>query len=238
MESNAITARPVLPERPPGVKSALTYYEGEQGVRYFARQNRGGLDQGRLEAWKFAPYVRPTDTVADFGCGSGALLASLDCAHRVGIEVNPAACAEAARHNIEIHHDPRSAGAARAHVVISNHALEHVPSPFEALAALREILMPGGRLVVCVPIDDWRTQRTFRPDDPDHHLYAWTPQLLGNLLAAAGFRVDSIRIVSRCFPPGWRRLFGRVPGPVFELLSFLSSVLLRRRQLLAVATKA
>lgn len=215
----------------------MIHYEGEQGARYFAYQNVAGLDQGRLEARKFARHIQPSNTVVDFGCGSGAVLANLRCARRIGVEVNPAARAEAARHAIELHASPESIPAATADVAISNHALEHVPSPLATLAQLRAILVPGGRLLLCVPIDDWRTQREFRADDPNHHLYTWTPLLLGNLLAEAGFRVGSIRVLTHCWPLGWRWLMDRVPDPVFDTLAWMQSCLLRRRQLFAIASK-
>jgi hypothetical protein len=37
----------------------------------------------------YAPYIRKTDAVVDFGCGGGFLLDALDCGDKMGVEINP-----------------------------------------------------------------------------------------------------------------------------------------------------
>jgi hypothetical protein len=114
--------------------------------------------------------------------------------------------------------------------------LEHTLCPFDELGRLREALKAGGRLVLWLPMDDWRTQRRLDRQDPNHHLYAWTPLLLRNLLVEAGFEVRECRVVTHAWPR-FTRLFARLPRPLFDLLARLWAVLLRRRQLAAVATR-
>jgi SAM-dependent methyltransferase len=124
-------------------------------------------------------------------------------------------------------------------VIISNHALEHVLSPIDTLRALGSKLKASGVLVLCVPVDDWRTQSTYDPADMNHHLYTWTSQLLGNSLSEAGFRVDqaSITVLTDAWFPAVIWFYARLPEPIFDLSCRFFGVLFKRRQLLAVVTK-
>ena len=162
---------------PPTQSGSVNHYVGEAGQGYFAWQ-RVIAKGSRIVASRFAPYIRKTDIVLDFGCGSGAVLAALDCLERHGIEVNPVAAAEARRRGLVVYETCHSVPDGHFDVVISNHALEHIMNPGESLVQLFRILKPGGKLCLIVPIDDWRKQRTFRLNDMHHHLYAWTPQRL------------------------------------------------------------
>src|SRR5712691_11890511 len=76
-------------------RPARNYREG-LGKAYFEYQEAAGELGARLDRWKFEESVRTTDTVVDFGCGGGALLAGLSAARKIGIEVNEPA-REAAR---------------------------------------------------------------------------------------------------------------------------------------------
>jgi SAM-dependent methyltransferase len=221
-------------ERAP--EGASTHYLGQAGTDYFAYQHAGGLLRGQLNArTKFASFVRPSDTVLDFGCGGGTLLRSLECARRVGVEINPVARAEAASHGIEVFETPAEVPDGVADLLVSNHALEHVTSPVAALQALRTKLKPGGKLVLVVPLDDWRGQLTYDPKDIDHHLYTWTPLLLGNLLSEAGYRVREVNVLTHAWFPNWPRWIGRLPTSVFDAVCWAYSIYSRRRQLVAVA---
>ena len=67
-------------------------------------------------------------------------------------------------------------------VIISNHALEHCREPFGELVEMRRVLRPNGQVVLILPLDDWRRSRNFRVNDINHHLFAWTPLLIGTWL--------------------------------------------------------
>ena len=58
---------------------------------YFGWQRAIGEFGVVASRFKYAPHIKPTDHVIDFGCGGGHLLAALPCAARMGVEVNPAA---------------------------------------------------------------------------------------------------------------------------------------------------
>lgn len=215
---------------------ASPHYLGQSGKDYFAFQHQAGLLRGQLNArTKFARFVRPSDVVIDFGCGGGTLLRSLQCARRIGIEINPVAGAEARSHGIEVFETPAETPDGVADVIVSNHALEHVTNPAATLQALRSKLKAGGKLVLVVPIDDWRVQRSYDPKDVDHHLYTWTPRLLGNILSEAGYVVHDITVLTHAWFPNWPRWIGRLPNGIFDAWCWAYSIYTRRRQLLAVA---
>jgi SAM-dependent methyltransferase len=172
----------------------------------------------------------------DFGCGGGDLLKHLHCGRRIGIEINPAARHVALRNGIEVYDSLDKVEDGCADIVLSNHAIEHVLSPLETLRELRSKLKPSGLLLICVPIDDWRIQRSYDHGDINHHLYTWTPQSLGNLLMEGGFACDGIqvRVITDAWPPRYQLLYRLLPWPVFQCCCRLTAVLLKRRQLLAV----
>jgi SAM-dependent methyltransferase len=212
------------------------HYLDAKGRSYLAWQDTGGIENGRIEARKFAPLIRPEHVVLDFGCGAGNILRALTCARKIGVEVNPAARERCEQVGITCFADVAEVPDGIVDVAISNHALEHVPAPIEAMRQIRRTLKPGGWFCVCVPIDDWRVRRRFDPQDVNHHLYTWTIQLLGNALTEAGFSVspDAIRLVNHTWPPKHLALEAALPRPVFKAICAFWAILVRRRELVAV----
>jgi SAM-dependent methyltransferase len=211
------------------------HYSGELGREYFSYQEPLSGLLAKLNRRYFAEAVRPDDVVVDFGCGSGHLLAQLETRRSIGIEVNEAARELALRRGIEIVQSAEQLDEEIADVVISSHALEHTLAPFKELVALRRILKPDGRLVMILPLDDWRAQRRMSPDR-NHHLYAWTPLTLGNLLTEAGYEVGACSIVTRAVPT--RLGLARSPRPLLDVAEVAWAVLRRRRQLLIKASRS
>jgi SAM-dependent methyltransferase len=214
-----------------------SHYRGELGARYFGWQGSGAELEARIELAKFEAELGPGDRVVDFGCGGGWLLGLLPGAEHTGIEPNPSARAEGRRRGLRIVESAAELDDGSADVVVSNHALEHTLTPWSELRELARILRPGGRLLLWLPIDDWRRQRRPEPDDVNHHLYTWTPQLLSNLLAEAGFEVLECRVVAHAWPRYHRTLFRLLSRPAFDLLARGWSRLALRRQLHAVALR-
>src|ERR1700676_4041987 len=216
------------------------HYKGAAGVKYFNWQNRDGAITGRIEARKFKAFVKPADTVLDFGCGGGHVLLSLNCARRLGVEINPAARTVATQQGIECHESIADFADNSFDVIISNHALEHALSPISVILAFRNKLKLSGVLVLCVPMDDWRTQPRYKREDINHHLHTWTPQLLGNSLFEAGFRPDqfSIRLLTHAWIPGTPRIYAKMPEFLFDFFCQMFAIATKQRQLLAVARKS
>jgi SAM-dependent methyltransferase len=217
--------------------SVSPHYVGERGARYAQWQVGLASAMGVVSSRKFSPFVTAEDTVLDFGCGGGYILLALQCARRLGIEPNEAALKVARANGIDVFPSIAMVSPRTADVVITSHALEHTTRPFDELRSIRAVLKPTGRLVMVLPIDDWRTQRHYDPRDINNHLYTWTPQLLGNLLADVGFSLEHIGVLTHAWPPGFR-IWRQFPAPVFDALCFAWAILRRRRQIYAVAVLA
>jgi SAM-dependent methyltransferase len=198
------------------------HYLGEKGEEYFAWQRQGGLFAARINAHKFADHIRPEHTVLDFGCGGGFLLKTLTCARRIGVEINPVARRQAVELGVECYGQICEVPHGIADVIVSDHALEHVPFPIGALRELKGKLRPNGVLALVVPIDNWRRQRRYNPADRNHHLHTWTPQLMGNTLVEAGFEVLSVRARTFAWPGNWTvAAYGRLPFWLFSWVCYL-----------------
>jgi SAM-dependent methyltransferase len=212
-------------------------YLGDRGVEYFAYQNERADLGGRLDARKFQPDIGPDDRVLDFGCGGGWILKHLDCAERVGVEPNPAARDICKRNGIaSVSGAEEISGSFD--VVITHHCLEHVPAPVTALQLLRKVVKASGKLIVVVPIDDWRGEASLDEEDINHHLHTWTPRLLKNTLKEGGFDAVSVRVLTHAWPPFYWQLYEILPTPLFDVVCGAFAIVRRRRQLIAVAKPA
>jgi SAM-dependent methyltransferase len=213
------------------------HYLGHKGEEYFFKVKQGayGTLHGQIEAHKFCHFIRPSDIVLDFGCGSGGLLQALECYRRIGVEINPIALQRSKEVGNECYTDLCEVPNRIADVVISNHVLEHVPYPIEALRQIKSKIKPGGILVLCVPIDDWRVHKNYQPDNPNHHLHTWTIQLLGNTLSEAGFAVHDgdISVLTHAWPRYYQFLYKRLPLPLFNFLCTVWAIFMKKRQLFA-----
>lgn len=216
--------------------STPTYGASEHyDADYFAWQNQHIGVKTRIKVTRFAPYIRPTDTVLDFGCAGGGMLAALPGARKIGVELNDVARESAEReHDIEAYKNLADVPDAIADVVVSNHTLEHIAHPYAALVQLRPKLKPDGTLVLVLPIDDWRAQPRWYPGDINRHLYTWSPLNLGNLLEEAGFAPQEVRVIHQTLMRGFDK-FAKLPRPMFEAVSWAYSHVRHRQELLAAA---
>jgi SAM-dependent methyltransferase len=214
-------------------------YLGAEGEAYFQRQSSAGLLAGKFNEFLYKPYVSEQDDVLEFGCGGGYLLHTLKAKTKVGVDINPAARARGAELGVQIYSTLDELKGRTFDKIITSHALEHVPNPYQALMELKSFLRPEGLLIWLSPLDDWRrkAQKQWQSDDPDMHLYTWTPLLLGNLLSAAGYKPLSVSLVTHAFPPLIvAKLMWGVNPRLFHLSAFVWASLRRQRQILAVAT--
>jgi SAM-dependent methyltransferase len=208
-------------------------YVGPQGADYFALQVGAGDALASTMARTYQPRIDRSATVLDFGCGGGSLLSRLVCGRRLGVEPLAESRALASSRGLEVSPSLDEIPDACVDVAISHHALEHCAYPFTELMQLHRVLKPRGKLVVMVPIEDWRVERRANEHDINHHLFAWTPLLMGNLLIAVGFTNVVCNVVSEAWDPR----FVRLPWGLFRLISRLEAAILKRRQLLATATR-
>ncbi len=216
------------------------HYQGTAGDQYVAHYQRDvDLPGYRFDAAEFYPYLKPTDTVLDFGCGNGGLLRLFQSrAGRVdGLEVNPAARALAQESGAQIYASLEALPAdAQYDVILSNHVLEHLRDVNAVLDQLRTKLRPGGLLLSRLPVDDVhaRKQRSWSHNDVDHHLHTWTPRLFANVLYESGFEVQHIHLVRQAWHP---RLFWTARLGLHRLAFWALARLKHRQNLFAVARR-
>lgn len=220
------------------------HYAGEAGRRYFAERFNARQHFGRQwQSRYFLPYCKSSLTLLDFGCGDGTISRQLPAARKLAVEVNPHCVQVIEQQNeqlgerIEVVADIASVPDACVDLLISNHSLEHVPSPYHVLCQMRRVLRPTGMLVLVTPFDDWRSDdnRAWQPGDRQNHLYTWSPVNIGNLLVEAGFEVESSALQSTAWSPKifWvRNIFGTA---AFRLACRLLAAVINRREVLSVA---
>jgi len=221
-----------MKERLSGVSD---HYHGLDGEAYSAWQvsSSGGMASETVR--RFAPFVNQADTVLDFGCGGGTLLATLRCAERVGVEPNPASRRLCAAKGISAYESISAVPMHSVDVIISNHALEHCLDPLGDLKQLSRVVKVGGRLVFVLPMEEWRREPQYRVGDINHHLFAWTPLTIGNLFMEAGYEVEQVDVIRMAWPIGAQVLWDRLPERLFDLLSRAWSIAFRLPQLRVVA---
>jgi len=175
----------------------------------------------------------------DFGCGGGAFLELMHLQgwHVLGLdacaavvdqivaELGLSALAGTLPH-AEL--EPESFD-----VVTMWHALEHVHRPMEVLRHARQVLVPGGRLVVSVPniesaLCRWCGSAWLGWDVP-RHLTHFSPTTLKQMVEQAGFQIESVRLFSHAL---WLREsaeLARRQGGHPRCLQWLSNRFLSRR---------
>ena len=162
----------------------------------------------RADAAFLAQYLPASGigTLLDVGCGHGATLADM---HQLGWKVQG------------VDPDPQAVEAARArgfHVTLGtvfsadlqavafnaitmSQVIEHVYRPIEMLRRCRDLLAPGGMLVVTTPNAESRGHRRFgrawRGLEPPRHLQVFSRQALELAARQAGFHTVRVRATIR-----------------------------------------
>ena len=204
---------------------------------YFNWQDAGVDVKIHYKTALFGAHVSDRDAVLDFGCAGGSLIASIDCGKRLGVEINPVARRAASERGIVTYPALEDVPDNSVDVVITSHTLEHIPHPYVALRQIRDKLKPDGKLVLLLPIDDWRRGRKYHGGDVNNHLYTWTPLLLGNLLTEAGYRVhpSDIRRVRHAMMRHFEWFDTHLPRRVFNSFCTMWSYMRHAQEIIAVA---
>jgi len=136
---------------------------------------------------------RPAGRVLDIGCNVGTFLSAAARAgwRAVGVEPNRRAAALAEQRGFEVHRglfdESLAAGLGEFDAVHAGDVIEHMFAPVEFLARVREVLRPGGLLVIVTPDIDSALGRLLQIK-PDEHLVYFTTESLGRAAHLAGFR--------------------------------------------------
>lgn len=211
----------------------MRYVSELQLQRYPWKEIPGSSHQLLLETIRSLPEGL---SVLDLGFGAGLLARRIRprCRYLAGIELDPEAAVEGA----PFFDDPvvgdllegiRGPWRMPFDVVVAGDILEHLPHPQDALAAIRPLLAPGGRLLVSLPnvanvtvrlsLLAGRFPYAERGILDRTHLRFYTRRSGEELLRTAGFRVERVRAtampVELAVP--W---LGRAPlGPVVQGVS-------------------
>ncbi len=213
------------------------HYAGKSGADYVEHYLKDPKAiRHKLNFEYFEPHLRPEDVVLDFGCGNGGMLSYIagHVERAEGVEVNPHALEIARSLGLTVHAKTEDLPSTPTYdVVVSNHVFEHIRDVPSTLERIRMSMKPGGKLLLKLPIDDWRAkdQQQWSKDEINHHLQTWSVKLMGNVLYESGFEVEDIRVItsawhSKLFP---LRKFGLGP-----LAFWAFSVLKKRRQLFVI----
>jgi SAM-dependent methyltransferase len=241
--------------------AVLRTYWGYPGTRSAAERWLGPLVLLPLRR-RFLPVPFPGSLpVLDIGCGNGQRLLELQnhgCSQLVGLEPT-AGAAEQAR--LATRADIRTAVLEETELpdghfglIIMNQVLEHVPSPKETLAQVRQLMRPDGRLYLTVPnYGSWEARlfgSAWSGLQIPEHLHHFTRDSLLRCLGAAGLRVQwcgtdtvsvvthtSLRTWARARPSAWRRLLGRLPVALWWPATWAADRLGRGQMLRIVAVR-
>jgi 2-polyprenyl-3-methyl-5-hydroxy-6-metoxy-1,4-benzoquinol methylase len=150
----------------------------------------------RASAFRWVPRgVR----VLDIGCGFGESLGyhrARGCdAH--GVEADSNILRVAARHDLQVRNglfDPGHYPAASFDVVTLDQVIEHVADPVAVLRGVRQVLKPGGTVVLSTPNADGWGARVFRGRwihwHAPYHLHFFSRRSLASAAADAGLAIE------------------------------------------------
>jgi SAM-dependent methyltransferase len=165
------------------------------------------LDRRSIRA--YLKVARPGLPILDVGSGDGRLL-DMFAAEGVareklyGMELDPRAVERARARGFDvalgrfedIKYEPGSFG-----LVVMQQVIEHVIDPRDVLARVRDVLAPGGAVVLETPNaaswDHWLFSRRYWGGyHIPRHLHLFNPKSLSRLLEAVGFRVEGVRLLA------------------------------------------
>ncbi|SDK79019.1 Methyltransferase domain-containing protein [Maridesulfovibrio ferrireducens] len=184
---------------------------------YFNWQKNIGAFGGMANLFKFQGLYKESDSVVDFGCGGGFLLANMNVKEKMGVELNETARRAAMEHGVNCVADVSEIPDDWADCIVSNHALEHVYCPLDVLSKLRLKLKDNGIAVFVVPHQS--IDEEFKQGDRNNHLYTWNQLTLGNLFAEAGYNVKSVQAIQHQWPPNYTEIWKEHGPEIFHALS-------------------
>eukprot|EP00002_Diphylleia_rotans_P031446 TRINITY_DN6532_c0_g1_i1.p1 TRINITY_DN6532_c0_g1~~TRINITY_DN6532_c0_g1_i1.p1 ORF type:complete len:206 (-),score=58.98 TRINITY_DN6532_c0_g1_i1:348-965(-) len=198
-----------------------------------------GAFGGRAKQYQVRDSIRATDTVLDLGAGGGFFLHEMKCQQKIAVEINPFALDFMKRNfpGIKQYRFLKDVPDEIADVVTSMSVLEHIEAPVLVLRELYQKVKPNGLAIFHVKNEGVLTDKKYNPNDWDQHLYTWNPSLFGNLVAAAGFKIEEVKAYQTAWPPNFEALWDQVGEKEFLRLAEIEgkktntwSIVLRARK--------
>ncbi|MEW8029181.1 MAG: methyltransferase domain-containing protein [Candidatus Thiodiazotropha sp.] len=217
-------------------------YQGDQGREYHGKKRE--IPESafpwvtRLRFEKIAPYVKSTHVVMEYGVGFGWNIAKLKCQKRLGYDLAHHLEPMLKKRGIEFVSDTSVLSDHSVDIMVCHHVLEHVPAPIDVLAEIHRLLKHNGKLLLFVPYEKEKRYRKYDPKEPNHHLYAWNVQTLGNLVNDCGFEITSSgvrRFGYDRFAANWAQRLG-LGEPGFRLIRGAVHTLKPAQEVSIVAT--
>lgn len=130
--------------------------------------------------------------VLEIGCFDGSFLSLFAGRKLIGCEPNPMGKIAAERYGVEV--IPKYFLAAdfqedSIDLIVMRHLIEHLPDPMAALEDCRQILKPGGKLLIETPNIEHTLQQHVIGNFYHQHLHYFSRESLPLLLRRAGFEV-------------------------------------------------
>ncbi len=176
-----------------------------------ARTGKRLIEKGHIKLYR--DLIGKTGKILDIGCGDGRLLSLLKGAGSAwelqGLDFNERGNRIAESKGLKVHYGkfeelPFAGGSFD--LVIMNEVLEHLYNPCESLAKAKEILKPGGYLVIETPcLGSW-DYRLFKNSSwggyhLPRHLNLFSRKSIRRVLEKAGF--EMVKVSSLFSPPFW-----------------------------------
>jgi len=193
--------------------------KGDQGYACYADMERALLPHFRRRLRRAGLHQPARGSLLDFGCAAGFFLelAQADGWQVAGVELAED-MARLASHKLRVRVAPglEDFRGDVFDVVTMWEVIEHLPHPLTTLREVRDLLRPGGLLMLSTPnTGHWQAEAepgNWTGYRPPSHLVFFTVQTLSRALAAAGYEGITITRVSPLPPlPGWLR---RLSAPV------------------------
>jgi SAM-dependent methyltransferase len=183
--------------RPSDAELALCY-ESTYG---YSTHDLIETEKRRRAAWIVRRSGVGAGRILDVGCMFGFLLDEARAAGMAthGIELSPSAAQVAADKGHDVFAGTIEAFAdahpeLRFDAIFAQHVLEHIPQPRAFLETARRMLVPGGRIAICVPNFEARLRRLVPNSwgwyQVPVHLHHFSSRSLRRLLSDAGFSVS------------------------------------------------
>lgn len=183
---------------------------------YFNWQKYDGIFGALANKIKFDSLIKDNYKVLDFGCGGGFFLGGYKNIEKFGVEINPSAYESCKLNNLTIYKNSKEIPKEFFDLIISNNALEHIEDPLTELKNLYQGLKKGGKICIVVPCDNITNK--FRKNDPDFHLFSFSPLNLGNILTAANFKLLESKPFINKWPPYHKTIQKLVGWKLFNLI--------------------